>query len=122
MQPVIPLMTAGPGRRRRLVPPGPQGQAGPVRLAVVPGRLDQQPAGVGVPGLGDRPLGAFRTRGALGGHQPQVGADAAAGEPLPVTDLDREREAGQRGDAPQTRQPSAVSICGRDYSSDIRSI
>jgi len=65
------LVTAGPGGRRCLVPAGPHGQAGAVRVAVVRGRLHQQPAGVGVPGLGDRALRALRTGGGLGRHSPR---------------------------------------------------
>ena len=45
-----------------------------------------------VPGPGDPPLGAARSGGVLRGHQPQVGRDRAAREPVPITDLDRERE------------------------------
>jgi hypothetical protein len=35
---------------------GPELLAGPIGFAVMPGRLDQQPSGMGVAGLGDRPL------------------------------------------------------------------
>lgn len=71
MQPVVALLSTGPGRRRRLVPAGLHGQGGAVRLAVVPGRFHEQPAGVSVPGLGDRPLRTFRTGGELGGPNPR---------------------------------------------------
>jgi len=40
----------------------------------------------------------------LAGHQTEVGTDAGAGEALPVSDLNRQRETGQRGDAPQAGQ------------------
>ena len=43
--------------------------------------------------------------GGLGGHQPEVGADRAAGQPVPVADLDRQPERGQRGDPAQAAQP-----------------
>ena len=89
-----------------LVPTGPHGEPGTVGLAVVPGRLDQQPAGVGVPGLGDRALGALPAGGGLGGHQPEVGTDGGSGEPMPVTDLDGQPEPGQRGHPTQTTQPA----------------
>src|SRR5665648_620328 len=41
----------------------------------------------------------------LGGCHPEVGTDPAAIESVPVTDLDREPEPGQRRDAPQTSEP-----------------
>ena len=40
-----------------------------------------------VAGLGDRPLAAALAGGALAGHEPQVGADRAPVEALPVADL-----------------------------------
>jgi hypothetical protein len=49
--------------------------ARPIRLAVMPGSLDQQPAGMAVAGLGDRPLDALGTAGVLGWDQPELGAD-----------------------------------------------
>ena len=52
------------------------GLAYPVLGPVVPGGLDQQPAHVGVAGLGDRPLDPGAARGMLGAHQPDEGADA----------------------------------------------
>ena len=82
------------------------GPAGCVAGLVVPRRLDQQPAGVAVPGLGDPALGAFVAAGVLGGHQPEVGADARAAQAVPVADLDREGEPGQGGDPAQAAQPS----------------
>lgn len=106
MQPVVPLMAAGPRRRRRLVPAGPHRQAGPVRRAVVPRGLHQQPAGVGVPGFGDRPLGAVPAGGMLGGQEPQLGADGVTGEPVPVADLHGQPEPGQGGHPPQATQPA----------------
>jgi len=46
-----------------------------------------------VAGLGDRPLRARAAGRGLGGHQPEIGADRAAGQPLPVPDLHRQPEA-----------------------------
>ncbi len=40
-------------------------------MLVVPGRLDQQPAGVGVPGLGDVPAVLLGTGGILDGVRPR---------------------------------------------------
>jgi hypothetical protein len=54
------------------LPAPPQISPGPIRAPVMPGRFDQQPAGMSVAGLGDPALGAGRPRGVLGGHQPQV--------------------------------------------------
>jgi hypothetical protein len=50
---------------------------------------------VAVAGLGDRPLAAALTGGALAGHEPQVGADRALVEALPVADLRGQAEGGQ---------------------------
>ena len=106
VQALVAGMRARAGRGRCLVPAALQHHAGStVGGAVVPGGLDQQPAHVRVAGLGDRPLRPALPGGMLAGHQAEVGADAGAGEPVPVTDLDRQREPGQRRDAPQTRQP-----------------
>ena len=44
---------------------GAQLPAEPIAAAVMPGRLDQQPAGVGVTGLGDRSLLAVLAAGGL---------------------------------------------------------
>ncbi len=59
---------------------------------------------MGVAGLGDRPLNARRPRGMLAGHQTDEGTDGAAGEPVPVADLDRECEPGQGADPTQTSE------------------
>ncbi len=75
------------------------------RPAMVPGGLDQQASGVAVAGLGDRPLAAALPGGVLAGHKPQVGADRASVEALPVADLPRpgrrrsgwRRRAGSKG-------------------------
>ena len=47
------------------------------RVAVVMGRLDQQPAGVARPGFGDRALAALAVRGALGGDDPEEACQPA---------------------------------------------
>jgi hypothetical protein len=62
---------------------------------------EQQPTGVAVAGFGDPALHPGRSRGVFGGHQSQVGADGAAGEPSPVADFSGQAEGGQRGDATQ---------------------
>ena len=43
--------------------------------------------------------------GVFAGHHTEVGADAGATEPVPVANLNRQRERGQGRDATQTRQP-----------------
>ncbi len=58
VQPSVALVTAGPGRRRGQLPAVTHGLADRVAGAVVPGGFDEQPAGVTVAGLGDRPLDA----------------------------------------------------------------
>ena len=79
----------------------------PVAGAVVPGGLDQQPADVAVAGLGDRPLGCVMLPEEYSaGHQPDEGADGVAGEPVPVADLDGQREPGQGADPAQAAQPA----------------
>ena len=58
VQPVVALVAADPGCFVGGVPAGTHVPAGiGVGAAVVPRGLDQQTAGVGVPGLGDGPLG-----------------------------------------------------------------
>lgn len=51
-------------------PPVAHRASGPVGLAVVPGGLDQRPAQVPVPGLGDRSLHAGAARGVRAGVSP----------------------------------------------------
>ena len=51
---------------------------------MVPGCLNQQPAGVGIAGLGDRPLHPRRSRRALAGNQPDERANTVAGKPIPI--------------------------------------
>src|SRR5688572_13915733 len=52
------------------------------------------PAGgaVAVAGLGHSTLSPGVTWGALAGHQPDIGADGAPGQPVPVADLDGQPE------------------------------
>jgi len=58
VQPLVAGMAAGPGGRWCQLPPGLHPRAGgAVGLEVLPAGLDQQPAGVGVAGLSDGPLG-----------------------------------------------------------------
>jgi hypothetical protein len=85
---------------------GPELPAGPIGFAVVPGRLDQQPPGMGVTGLGDRALDTLGAAGLLGWDQPEIGADPGAGEAPPVADLDRQSEPGQDPDPAQAAQPA----------------
>ena len=67
-------------------------------VAVVVGGLDQQPAGVGGPGLGDRALAALGVRGVLGGHDPEEARTAALG-------------LGKRAKSPTSaHSPAAVSV------------
>ena len=72
---------------------------------MVPGCFDQQPSHVGVADFGDRSLDPRGSRGVFAGHQSDVGADRGAGEPRPVADLHRQRQAGERGDTAQAAQP-----------------
>src|SRR6266516_1702943 len=67
--------------------------------AGVPGRFDQQPAGVAVADLGDRPLPALLAGGALRGDEPDEGHQLLGRlEAVEVADLGHERERGQRVD------------------------
>jgi len=68
----------------------------------MPGRFDQQSADVCVAGFGHPTLGTALTGGILAGHQADVGADAAAGEQVPVADLDGQPERRQGGNAADT--------------------
>jgi hypothetical protein len=61
----------------------------------VPGGFDEQPAGVAVAGLGDRPLAALLAARLLTRHQPEERAEPGWIEPLPIAELDRERERRQ---------------------------
>src|SRR5450756_1092477 len=80
-----------------------RGASRPATLVV--GRLDQQPAGVVVAGLGDRALPASLTRGGLRGNQAQVGHERGRSlETGEVADLGDKPDGGQRVDAAQAAQ------------------
>src|SRR5699024_8410578 len=74
VQAPVALITADPGGCGCQVPPGPHPGPDPVGRAVVPGCLDEQSAGMGIAGLGDRALGPGGSGGVLTGDQPEVGA------------------------------------------------
>ena len=74
--------------------------------AVVVGRLDQQPPGVGGAGLGDRSQPPLRAGGVLGGDDPEVGGELVGMiEALPFADLGAQPERGQRVDPAQASEP-----------------
>ena len=75
-------------------------------VAVVVGGLDEQPAGVGGAGLGDGALAALVARGALGGHQPEVGRQRVwVLEALKLADLGAQAQRRERVDAAHAAQP-----------------
>ena len=84
---------------------GRPGRGAAWRMAVVPGRFDQQTAGVGVPGLGDVPAMLGLAGGVFGRGDPQPGRKLAgvreAGE---VTDLGDQPERGQSADPTELAQ------------------
>lgn len=105
MQAPVSCMPAHLGSFGRQFPSGPHEPGGSqVGPAVMPGRFNQQPAGVGVAGLGDRAAGPGRPGGLLGRDQTKIGADAGSSEPVPVPDLHGQPERGQGGNAPQAAQ------------------
>ena len=57
-----------------------------------------------VAGPGNPALDPAGTRGVLRGHQPEVGADGAAGQPMPVADFDGQSERGQCRNPAHTAQ------------------
>ena len=76
------------------------------RAAVVPGGLDQQPAGVPRAGLGDRALPALLTAGVLRRGQAEVAHQLPGlGEPLKLADLGAQSDRGERVDPAQAAQP-----------------
>lgn len=81
------------------------------RVAVVPGRLDQKPPGVGVAGARDVPAVLRLPGGASARRHPQPRHQlACVGEPGEVSDLGDQPQGGQRRDpaeAPSTRTWSA---------------
>ena len=52
VEPVVSRVSTGPSRRGRCVPAFPQPPSGTMGLAVMPGRLNQEPSDVTVTGLG----------------------------------------------------------------------
>ena len=75
--------------------------------AVVVGGLDQQPAGVGGAGLGDRPEPPLAAGGVLAGNDPEVGGELVGMiEAPPLADLRAQPERGQRVDPAQAPQPA----------------
>src|SRR5215211_537247 len=71
-------------------------------VAVMVGGLDQEAAGVGGSGLGDRALAAPFVGGALGGHDAEEARQQARlWEPSEVADLGGEARGRQRVDAPE---------------------
>ncbi len=101
----LPSVAAGTGGGWGQFPPVAHGLAGRVAGAVVPGGFDQQAAGVGVAGLGDRALHPGRAGGVLGRDQADERADAVAGEAVPVADLDGRARTRSACEIPR-RQPS----------------
>ena len=81
-------------------------RAGAERSALVPGGLDQQPACVCVAGLGDRAQPAALAGRVLARRQAEERAERLRPESLPVAQLDRQGERGQRGDTTQTDEPA----------------
>ncbi len=90
---MVAFQGADPGGRGDEVELAQQPFPGPgVGAPVLPGGFDEEFAGVGVPGLGDRALVPGLAGGLLTGHQPEVGADGGAGEAGPVPDFHGEPE------------------------------
>jgi hypothetical protein len=81
-------------------------RACPRRPPLMPGRLDEQPARVRVAGLGDRAQAPPLAGRVLARGQAEEGAQRLRLEAGPVAELDREREGGQRRDAPQAGEPA----------------
>lgn len=89
-------------------------------MAVVPGRLHQQPADMLVAGLGDRAAILALAAGALAGDQPEIGHQGARrGEAAEVVQLGHDAVRRQRVDAaeaPESGHRLAVGIRGGDLS------
>src|SRR6266508_1286783 len=93
------------GRDEPLVRPDAGGEAR--RVLVVPGRLDEQAAGVAVAGLGERAAGAPLAGGVLADGEPEEAHQLARrGEAAEVADLGEQAERGQGGDAAEAAQPA----------------
>src|SRR5439155_23992623 len=77
------------------------------RVLVVPGGLDQQPAGVARAGLGDVAAVALLAGGVLRRRQAEEAHQLArGGEAAQVAELGEQPERGDRGDAAKTAQPA----------------
>jgi hypothetical protein len=82
-------------------------------VLVVPGQLDQQPAGASVPGLGEVAAVLLETGGVLGRGQPEVAHQLArGGEPAEVANLGEQPERGAGRDPAERTQP-AERLCPR---------
>jgi hypothetical protein len=76
-------------------------------VPIVPGRFDEDPSHVGVPGLGDPALAVGVARGVLTRHQPHVGHELAGrAEPPEVHELGEENHRAERVDAAEAPQPA----------------
>jgi hypothetical protein len=74
-------------------------------MAVVPGGLDQQPAGVAVAGLGDGAAAILLTRGVLAGDETQEGHQASGRvEAEEVVELGDQAHGGGGVDAAEAAQ------------------
>lgn len=77
------------------------------RLAVVSGRLDQQPPGVTRPGLRDRSLTGLLVAAVLARHDTEEAHQLRRPrESLPVADLGAQPDRGERVDPAQAAQPA----------------
>ena len=108
-----PAPARGRGRRSRPIVGAARAPAD--TGSVMPRGFDQQLAGMAVAGVGGPALGANGARGALGGHQPTVGANGPAGPAAPVPDFGGQPERGQRRDpapAPEPGENSGIGTVG----------
>src|SRR5207244_2277642 len=89
-------------------------------VPVVVGGLDQQPARVAGPGLGDRSLPAPLVRGALRGHDPQVaGEQPRVRKASEVTDFGSDSGCGQRVNAAEATEAGDLA-CERAFRDQLR--
>ncbi|WAH97473.1 hypothetical protein OW521_00755 [Arthrobacter sp. MMS18-M83] len=102
---MVSLQGADAGCRGDEIELAQQALPGPgVGAPVLPGGFDEQFAGIGVSGLGDRALVPGLAGGFLAGNQTEIGADGRAGEPGSVRDFDGQPERGGHLDAAQAHQ------------------
>src|SRR5207248_4098033 len=104
MQPPAAALGLGLHRERLAVASAFERDAPSRRAALVPGGLDQQPADVAVSGLGDRALSAPLAARVLTGGETEKRPQRLGAKPVPIAELDRQRERGQRRDAAQTNE------------------